>query len=190
MFKLNLLLFFTLGSSFCFGQLKYEKETRLKNSQINQKASHFVKSLGFNTKIKWYKETGMYRSTIEAKTKYKGKKYSIEFTPDGVLEDVEIAIRWLEINEQVQKNVSSYLNLKYIRYKIEKIQIQYSGNPQEIRAFLQNKSFERTFNCYYEFVVIAKENKKYNKYELLFSESGNLIHSKKIIENATDHIDY
>ena len=99
---------------FCYlnptlSQVKYEKEIRLNKEAIPQAAIDFISSLSFSKKVKWYKEFGLDNTSIEAKTKHEEKKYSIEFTPEGILEDVEIKIKSAEISSSVFANIQTCL---------------------------------------------------------------------------------
>ena len=71
-----------------FSQAKYEKEFRIKEKYVPSVALNFVDSMTFDSKVKWYKEIGLNRITIEAKAKYKKERYSIEFFENGVFKDV------------------------------------------------------------------------------------------------------
>ena len=119
-----------------YSQTKYEKEVRIKTDQVPHEAVSYVRSFGFLSKIKWYEEFSEVDSTFEAKTKHSGKHYSIEFSELGILEDIEIKIKWGVLSKDVQQAVLKDLESRYGKFKINKIQIQYSGNPDAIRSFI------------------------------------------------------
>lgn len=173
-----------------FTQTKFEKETCMKKKDVPTKALVYVDSLNFNKKVRWYKETGINRTSIEAKTKYKGKKYSIEFSPDGNLEDIEIKIKWAEIPQNTQTKITEFLNSRYKKYKIDKIQIQYVGNSKTIFHHLRKGDTLEDAKINYEFVINSKVNRTYKKFEYLFSEYGEFLSYAEIVLKNTNNIEY
>lgn len=89
-------------STTVFAQQKYENEIRISRDSVPTKALAFIDTAPFDKKIRWYKEYFIDGTSIEAKTRYQGKRYSIEFDPSGELEDVEIDHRWRHAPEQVR----------------------------------------------------------------------------------------
>ncbi|MDC8004080.1 hypothetical protein POV27_08445 [Aureisphaera galaxeae] len=171
-------------------QAKYEKEIRLKETLVPQVALDFVQSLSFSKKIKWYKEIGINTSSVEAKTKHLGKRYSVEFSMDGTLEDVEIQIKKEEIPENARLRITEYFTSKFGKYRINKIQIQYSGDPTVLLPFLKREKVSTEINTNYEIVVSARVNRAYKKFEFLFSEKGDYLKSAEIVLKNTDNIEY
>ena len=90
------ILFFIVISSVS-AQLKYEKESRLAVEEVPEQARNFINTITTSNKVKWYLEEGLDRSSIEAKFEYKDHKYSVEFDSIGILEDVEVQVKWSEI---------------------------------------------------------------------------------------------
>ncbi|MEL6254700.1 MAG: hypothetical protein AAFR87_22000, partial [Bacteroidota bacterium] len=92
--RLKILYILVLGllvrGNYAQAQIKYEREYKLKPTEIPMPAKIFVDSCKFSTQITWYKEESQDGKSIEAKLKHKGKKYSIEFDTVGLLQDMEI----------------------------------------------------------------------------------------------------
>jgi hypothetical protein len=107
-----------------FSQAKYEKEFRIKEKYVPSVALNFVDSMTFDSKVKWYKEIGLNRITIEAKAKYKKERYSIEFSDKGIFQDVEIEVKSNKIPDSTFSKISGFLSQRHKKYKIEKVQIQ------------------------------------------------------------------
>ncbi len=188
----KIFLFLSLFASVYVGsaQNKFEKEIRIKVETVPQDALVFVDSLHFNKRVKWYKEIGIDRTSIEAKTKYKGKKYSIEFSRDGVLEDIEVNIKWEFIPNLMRSRMKQALESRYAKYKVEKAQIQYIGNPDKQISYINDGIHLEELTINYEVVIHAKIDRAYKKFELLFSSDGELLESAEIVLRNSDNIEY
>lgn len=175
---------------YIFSQTKYEKEIRLKNQEMPIVAKEMIESINFSKKIKWYKEIGINRTSFEAKTKHFKKKYSIEFSQEGIFEDVEIEIKTKNIPNDLLEKFTTYFKDKYKKHKINKVQIQYTASPSTIIAFIKDKTMSDEIQTNYELVVSAKVDQIFKKYEYLFSEDGVFLKVAEIIDSNTDYIDY
>ena len=187
-FVLSMLLLF---SFYGFSQSKYEKEFRIKGESVPPKARSFVDSITFDSKVKWYKEISLDRITIEAKVKINNERHSIEFSENGIFEDAEVEIKPDKIPESVNSKISGILSQRHKKYKIEKVQIQYTGGRNEVLSFLRgdrNNSEGITIN--YEVVISTKMDGNYLMLEYLFSETGEYLQSSEIISRRKDTIDY
>lgn len=173
-----------------YAQQKLEREVRIDADDVPAKAIEFVKQLAFSSKIKWYKETGLNATSFEAKTKFNKKKYSIEFNSNGVFEDVEITISKKKLSPQILKNITQYLHKDLSKFKWRKIQIQYSGDPQAVRQKIKTGNATQGLRVKYELIVSAKIDKKYQKFEYLFSDVGTFLERKNIILQNTDNLEY
>ncbi len=176
----------------CTAQIKYEKEYRLNQDDVPKIAIEFVDKLGFKKKIKWYKEEGLNNTSIEAKTKHLSKKYSVEFNPKGEIEDIEVKIKFKEIPAKVQQNISKYLNNNYQKNKICKTQIQLSGGPNSLIDAVLRQNFKNNAEVVtrYELVVKAKGYDKYQKFEFLFDDNGEMLSKAEILLKNTDNLEY
>lgn len=179
--------------SFClqgFAQVKYEKESRLKNIDVPASAKNFVDSMHFDSNVKWYKETGFSTISIEAKTKFKDKSYSIEFSEDGSFEDIEIEIELNEMPSETFDIVSRYLSERHPGHSLEKIQIQYSGNPKMVIDYFQNKGSDIGLLRSYEVVISCKMDGSFTMIEYLFSWNGEFIKKAPIVLQRSDNIEF
>ena len=174
-----------------FSQAKYEKEFRIKEKYVPSVALNFVDSMTFDSKVKWYKEIGLNRITIEAKAKYKKERYSIEFFENGVFQDVEIEIKPYKIPYSTFSKISGFLSQRHKKYKIEKVQIQYSGDRNLVLMFLrENRNNSEGITISYEVVISTKMDGNYLMLEYLFSETGEYLLSNETISRRNDTIDY
>ena len=187
---LSIFLFLLLQIPFSFAQQKLEKESRIKSNEVPQAALDFVDQLNFSKKIKWYKEEGLNKTSLEAKTKHEKRKYSVEFNSSGEIEDIEIKVGWNTLPPATQKNITEYLQSKYDKYKLKKIQIQYSGQPNLLINTIKQMINQPEVLTRYEIIVNAKTKKGREQFEYLFSETGQKISKSKIIFRNTDHLEF
>lgn len=187
-----LLPFLLLQTLFAGAQIKYEKEYRLKEYAVPEAAKDFVSALEFSRKIKWYKEESLNRTSVEAKTKHEGKHYSVEFNNEGDIEDIEIIIKHQEIETEARAAMCEYFNENYQKYKIAKIQLQLSGDPEVLIMAVKKKKYESSehLKINYEIIAKVKKEKAFEKAEFLFDESGQLLQKSVIVLKNTDNLEY
>lgn len=192
MYKFKFLLFLIVFSvvSNLFAQDKFEKESRIKRNDVPAKALLFIDSLNYNTKIKWYKEEGLTSISIEAKFKYNKTRYSIEFDTLGNIEDVEIEVSWPDVESELSKSITKQLKLDCSKYKIVKIQRQFTGSENDLFSLLRNGIHSEQIKIKYEIVVRCNEQKEVNLFEYLFNEKGILVRKSKIIFKNSSHLEY
>jgi hypothetical protein len=171
-------------------QQKFERESRLKAEDVPTEALKFIDAVEMNTRWKWYFEENLVGNSVEAKTKHKGKRYSVEFDVAGNIQDVEIEMNWQKLDELVRRNVSDALDSLFTRHKIDKIQIQYYAESTILLAFLNNEVPAPQARIQYEIVVKGKTTGRPKLYELTFSDNGKLFELSEIIFRNTDNLEY
>jgi len=188
---ISIILFLT-AFNYTIAQIKYEKEYKLNQEQVPRIALDFVDKLGFEKKVKWYKEEAIDKTSIEAKTKHFSKKYSVEFNSDGEIEDIEIKIESEEVPTEVYQSILQYLNTNYQKVKICKIQLQLSGESNALIQTINNQDFKDNSNITtrYEIVLNAKESREYQKLEYLFNHQGDMLRKAVILLKNTDNLEY
>ena len=180
------LLFF---ASNLLAQNKFEREYRIKEKSVPKKAIDFISNLQFDSHIKWYAEESSQGKSIEAKTKYQKVKYSIEFSTDGQLQDVEIEIEGKDILKDVFSKIQNRFSSDFSKFKIVKIQKQLSGSDRGIINFLK-KGTKSSVTIKYEIVAKGKSQKGKNLFEYTFSHTGEFEKREKIIFKNSDHLEY
>ncbi len=172
-------------------QLKFEQEIRVAKSEVPQGPATLLDSILHESKIKWYKEKGYHKISYEAKTQYKGKRLSIEFSEQGLFEDLEVGISSKELPNLASENISRYLSNVHGKYNFQELQIQYSGEIKEVfnHFFDVNESIKNIVRKY-EIVIAAKVNGSYELFEYLFDEQGVFEKKTRIVQNITDNIEY
>ena len=169
---------------------KFEKESRIKQRDVPQKALDFIDSVNVKTKLKWYVEEGLNRRSIEAKFRQNKKRYSIEFDTLGHVEDVEIEILQTELTTAINDAINNQLKKDCIKNKIEKIQIQYSGTEQELLAKLKNRPSSEKLIVKYEVVVKCTSKNKVELLEYLFNDTGTVLSTSTIVFKNSSHLEY
>lgn len=188
MVAISLMLVFCAGTS--VAQVKFEREYRIKPAKVPPTALEFIESAFNETKIRWYMEISREGRSIEAKFKHNGTRYSIEFDESGNLLDVEFEINENMIPEEAMMKISGWLDNRFIRYRILRIQQQWKGPDVEIQALLTGKRYPEDYPAKYEIKVRGREGKKTNWYEYLFSGEGEMISEIPVVFRNSDNLDY
>ncbi len=177
-----------LCSNSLFAQSKYEMEKRIKEEDVPTRALHFIDSLRLVKKVRWYLEKGFGRSSIEAKFKLNKKKYSVEFDTTGSIEDIEVQIKWDNLQPKSKDAITNILKEDCKKFKIRKIQIQYLGSRAVLLEKIRDKHDSmNNIIIRYEIVVRCSETKSVALFEYLFSETGEKLSvSEILIENASN----
>ncbi|MGB3592086.1 MAG: hypothetical protein WBA16_10420 [Nonlabens sp.] len=160
-------------------QQKYERERRIEIEEFPTNALEVVALLNpKGKKIRFYEETDGTKLSYEAKLRSKGRKYSIEFNSDGILEDVEIRIPKRKINPVALERMDSLWRTVARKYRIEKVQEQYpnDGNSMmETIARVEQRAVQG-----YEVVVAFKDQRKIYRKEYLIDHLGRVLQVRNV----------
>lgn len=181
-----------LSGNLLFAQQKFEKEYRLKTSAVPEQARKFVDSLPFDRRVKWYVEISELGKTVEAKSKFEHKRYSVEFDSTGKFLDLEIEVDFSELPKDVKEIITQNLESKFGIHHITKTQTQLIGPQEIIQTYLiGNKSEEpEQLSIKYEILVKGSKNKEVSKCEIIFSNTGNIEKESEILFRNTDNLEY
>lgn len=185
-----ILILLTSFTRIGFSQYKYEKESRIQKTEFPESAASIVDSMLPESRIRWYKEEGYFKTSFEAKTKYKGRRLSIEFSENGSFEDLEIEIKPNEIPAKTYKKITELISATHIKFSFEKAQIQYSGNPFSVFDYFLNKSNKKDIVKNYEIIISTKLDGSYVMFEYLFDEAEEFLQKSEIILKMTDNLEY
>lgn len=191
MSRIILLLSLASCTSLLFSQQKYEQEYRLDEEEVPALAYDFVGDISFDRKVRWYLEEGLDRFSIEAKTKYRGNRYSLEFDSTGRLEDIEIEIEMEELPARVVDSMHTRLSRDFEKYKVTKVQLQLVGKPARLKEwfeipFATNEEIEVN----YEIVAKTRNGKERKEWEFLFDDGGKKLSASEIITKNTDILEF
>lgn len=188
-----LILMSLLSCSFLLAQVKNEREFRIKKSQFPEKAQLFIqKELTTAKKIRFYKEIDGAKKSYEAKFKKDRLFYSIEFDENGLLEDIEIIIKKIDIPEDSYFAITSYLDKEFKKYKIRKIQQQYSVKAFGAEKNTMKMAFQNLLDpkINYELIISGKKEKEFLDFEIQFAADGSFIQLRKSLPANYDHVLY
>lgn len=186
---LILLILFSI-STILFAQDKFEKESRIQPKDVPPRALLFIDSLNLKTKIKWYKEEGLDKESIEAKFKLNKVKHSVEFDTYGKIEDVEIIVNWEDLESDLKDSIFFQLNIDCLSHKIVKVQRQFLGSENELLFQIKNRDVFEPLKIRYEMIIKCKYEKKVDLFEYLFNYDGKLISRSRIIFKNSSHLEY
>jgi len=188
-------LFVLCFSLCCSAQnsFKNEKEKRIKKDDFPKNAIELLENtLPKNSKkIKYYKEQDSLKSSYETKLKYKGKKYSIEFSKKGVLEDVEVTIKAKKLPPKTLEMIKKHMYNAYASFRFKKIQRQYQNNNSKPKKVIK-KAFSGDTKGSFSYEIIAEVKKKKKRYfiEITFTKAGDFKSVRTVIPSSYDHILY
>lgn len=192
-YKKFLVPFFLCLCCTVLAQTKMEREFRIRRSQFPESALPLLEiAVGKVKKLRFYKEVDSNRTSYEAKFKKDRLWYSMEFSENGGLEDIEITIKAVDVPNDTWSNIQSHLKKDSVKYRILKIQQQYTVTGHRTVATTLKNAFQNLLLPYinYEVMVAKKGKGGYRDHEILFDAMGNFISSRKSLPPNYDHILY
>ncbi|WP_299013016.1 hypothetical protein [uncultured Polaribacter sp.] len=192
MMKLKLVsIFIFLSFQTLTSQEKFEKEYRVNSELVPKQALQILETWNFPKKVKWYAEESNIGKTFEAKTRFKKHKYSIEFNAKGEILDVEKTVKLKQLSLETKKVLKKALQSSFKKYKINKIQIQYSGTATAIyNKIFQVKTEQAAPILKYEIVVKGKKESKQQLFEVLINQNGEIEQEQKIRTGLTLNLEF
>ncbi len=184
------ILFFLLAAGAVFGQVKYEQESRIDVAEAPLPARQFVDSLAFDRRVRWYLETSDKGKSVEAKSRRNGKKYSVEFDLSGALQDVEVELPWKALPEPVRGEICQALKADFERYRIGKVQRQYTGKPAEVLNHLTQRDDGQRLTIKYEIMLRGRKEREAHQYQYTFSAEGKVEKRAIQVFRNTDNLEY
>ncbi len=174
-------------------QNKYEREYRIKKSQFPKEAIQLISDKIEDVKrLKFYKETDSAKVSFEAKFKKDRLWYSVEFNEDGILEDIEITVKSIDMPSDSYTAILAYLDKSFSKYRIKKIQQQYPVAEYEPLETTIKNAFQNLLlpSINYELMIGGKKEKEYMDYEILFNSEGRFLSIRKSLPPNYDHVLY
>lgn len=168
---------------------KVEREVSIKQRDVPQPAKDWLVDTFEDIKRpNWYKEFNEIGYSYEAKFKLKKHFYSVKFDSLGIILDVEIELKLSELSEELQLALKDYFTANYETYQINKIQIQYTGLPDDLEDFFDEDEKEG-ITTRYEIEYRGKvDSNKDEIWEALFTEKGKFIQKRVIKVSSTDNL--
>ena len=174
-------------------QVKLEREFRIRKDQFPESALAAMEPYLVGARqLRFYREIDSGRTSVEMKFKLRRLRYSIEFTPAGTLEDVEITIGRVDIPGASLGAILDHLNGKFGNYRIRKIQQQYprtgfESDSEALRAAFQNLILPV---IRYELVIRTRGKTGIEQYEVLYGSDGAFLNFRIALPPNYDHVLY
>mgnify|MGYP001369438743 CR=1 FL=1 len=185
----TLITLFVLSMGMLHAQEKQEYEERIKKEEMPTQAISLVSPyLEEVRRLRYYHEVDGTSESFEIKFKKEGTHFSVEFSPEGVLEDVEVRWEFDSLSEAVQKLMETYLDKNTDRWRIEKIQRQYVAGTDPSKSLADAVALSEEINYNFECIITTKTNGKVTRYEMLFDTNGTWLNSRKILRRSYDFI--
>jgi hypothetical protein len=179
-----------IGAEQLFGQLKYEKESRLGKNEAPRLALQFIDALELQGKVKWYLEEGLDRTSIEAKFTSQKSRYSIEFDVQGNLEDVEVLVKWNEIDASLKETIVDQFCEDCRKITVQRVQVQYTGELLALQDLVKTRESNGNYVQRYEIVIRCRTPKDTRQYEYLFSNTGEKLSRSEIVFKNASNLEY
>lgn len=183
-----------LISSFClvsvgYSQQKIERESRIPKHDVPREARDWLAdSFEQIRRVKWYEEISDGGVSYEAKFLLNQKFHSVEFDENGKIQDVEIELNWNDLDpvlgRQIEKSIGEKLDLQ----KIQRVQIQYSGQEDDLEDFFDEDEQEGIVTRYEIEFLAKKHDEGIKLFEGLFEENGRLVLVREVIVRGMDNL--
>lgn len=173
--------------------IKYEREFRIRKDQFPPAALKSVAAyLPEVKRLRFYREIDSNRSSYEVKFKYIRLHYSVEFSSEGALEDVEVRIKPVDVPTDSWKNITEDLQGRFSKYRVRKIQQQYPRDAFPSTESTLQKAFQNLIlpEIRYELVVQARTDGGFLNYEILYNAEGRFLNLRKSLPPNYDHVLY
>ena len=173
--------------------IKYEREFRIRKEQFPARALESMEDhLKEVKRLRFYREIDSNRSSYEIKFKYVRLHYSVEFSSDGVLEDVEVRIKPVDIPADSWQTITEDLNRRFSKFRVRKIQQQYPREAFPSATETLKNAFQNLLlpQIRYELIVQARVDKGFLNYEILYDADGKFLNLRKSLPPNYDHVLY
>lgn len=171
-------------------EVKTEQEERINVTEVPQESRDWLgESFSGLEKVKWYREETSGKKSYEAKFKRAGDKFSVEFSEEGLVEDVEIGRRLSELAGTTRQKLESAFG-QFKRFKVRRFQEQWTASsPDLLQAALLNNN-SSAIEVRYEVVFKALIDGQHTFWEGLFDQEGKLLQRRKVSLRPTDNLDF
>lgn len=187
--KLTCLILSTFVFLNAFSQDKAEKEESIKEEEVVAEALSFIQKANFKKRVRWYKEYGLETQSIEAKVKFNRHIYSIEFSMDGQIEDIERKLKFKKLESIIRNKINTGLNEKFDKFRVLKTQTQWFKNTSGVLNYF-NHAGDLPIPEGFELVVTGWLKGNIETYEVTSDQAGNITQVLKFVSRPTDNLDF
>lgn len=143
--------------------------------------------------IKYFEQTDGEETTYEVKLEWQGDQYSIEFSTEGAVQDVEKLIEFEDIPESTRAAITRDLESQFNKYRLTRIQIQFLAadeDDEDDSDFIDDILEEdaEDYEIRYEIELDGENRRELGSFEMLYDESGKLIEKRRIVRRSLDNI--
>ena len=170
---------------------KLEKEERIKASGVPDAVKSLIAPYTEGARrVRYYSEFNGTTKSFEVKFVLYKNHFSVEFSKDGQLEDVEVIRCFTELPKNVQDEIVKYL-YPNDNFKIKKNQKQFLSkkipDSEVLDAAIKNQDITK---IRYELIVQIKKEGEWTTFEMLFDEDGKFVSQREVIDRSEDHLLY
>ena len=191
MMRFSLFIVLLFLSMVCFPQ-HIEREHRIRKSQFPKMNIDLKFNGSMTNKIRYYKEVDSLETTYILKFKMARLNYLLSFDDAGKLIISGFRVNEIDIPEETFQKIKAYLTDSYEKSRIKRIFQQYPAtNPENDESALKN-TFQNLIlpSNVYKLIIIGKNDKKKNEYDLWFNADGNFIRKRQALPMNHDRILY
>lgn len=185
-------LFLIFGYA-AFAQVKNERAYRIRKVQFPEGALNYISEKFEDLRrLTYYKEIDSSKISFEVKFKKERLWYRAKFNKEGVLEDVAISVQPIDIPENSFSKIKTYLRNTFSKHRIRGIKQQYQITGDEPAETTIKNAFQNLMlpSINYELIVSAKNEKRYEQFEILFDSKGDFKFIQKSLPPNYDHVLY
>lgn len=188
-----LISFGTFTSAYAQSE-KNEVERSLNRNDMPDKVLSLIDEFWPNLRgIKYFEQTDGEETTYEVKLEWQGDQYSIEFSTEGAVQDVEKLISFEDIPEPARGSITRDLDEQFNKYRLTRIQLQFIAADDDgvddsdfIDDILESDSED--YEIRFEIELDGENRRELGSFEMLYNESGTLLEKSKIIRRSLDNI--
>lgn len=174
--------------------VKNEVERSISRDEMPEKAIDLIDQFWPDLKgINYFLETDGALTTYEVKLEWLGDQFSIEFSTNGDVLDVEKLIHFDTIPESARNNIIRDLESQFNSYRLTRIQQQYLARDEDEvddADFIDDilEADAEDYEVRYEIVVDGQNKELLGSFELLYNDSGSIIEKRRIVRRSLDNI--
>jgi hypothetical protein len=186
---LTLLVAFGASIGTLQAQEKFEREQKINESFAPAKAIEFVNTIKEKSKPKWYKEISNDGVSYEAKFKVDKHLFSVKFDTLGHIQDVEKKVKLNDLDTRTNQLLETTLSKALGSYKIDKIQLQWTGaSTATLIELIEKGSSSSAHELKYEIEVDTKLDGAFRLFELLINKDGEVEKQLRIVQREPDNL--
>lgn len=193
-FLLVLLISFGTFTSAYAQSEKNEIERSVNRNDMPDKVLSLIDEFWPNLRgIKYFEQTDGEETTYEVKLEWQGDQYSIEFSTEGAVQDVEKLIEFQDIPESTRDAITRDLEGQFNKFRLTRIQIQFLAAEEDdeddsdfIDDILEEDADD--YEIRYEIELDGENRRELGSFEMLYDESGTLIEKRRIVRRSLDNI--